>query len=219
MTARLKAAVLISGSGTNLQAIIDHVRIHDVPCDVQVAVSNDPAAYGLVRAARAGIATAVVDHRDFTDRAAFDRALVDTIEAHHAQALFLAGFMRILTDEFVERFRGRMLNVHPSLLPDLKGLNTHRRAIEAGHAHHGASVHYVTPALDSGPVILRGRLDVGEDPTPESLQQRVHRLEHRIYPLAVEWLSRGRLRLEGDTVYLDDRALPKTGEEIYDREL
>lgn len=216
MTARIRAAVLISGSGSNLQAIVDHVRAHDVPCDVQLVVSNNASAFGLTRAARAGIPTAVVDHRAHGDRRAFDDELARVIAHHGAEVLFLAGFMRILTDEFVERFNGRMLNVHPSLLPELKGLDTHRRAIEAGHARHGASVHYVTPALDAGPVILRGHLDVMPEDTPASLQQRVHRLEHRIYPQAVSWLAQGRLRLEGRTVYLDGRALPETGEEIYD---
>ena len=215
----IKAAVLISGGGTNLQAIMDYVRENSLPCNIQVVVSNNASAYGLTRAARAGIATEVVDHRRFTDRAAFDRKLIYTLETYDVEVLLLAGFMRILTDEFVEHFRGRMLNIHPSLLPDLKGLDTHRRAIEAGHEFHGASVHFVTPELDSGPVVLRGKLRVGANPTVDTLQQRVHDLEYRIYPQAVEWYAYGRLRLEQHTVYLDDRALPATGEEWFDETL
>lgn len=215
---RLKLAALISGNGSNLQAIIDHIRKRHVPCDIQLAVSNVPSAYGLVRAQRAGIRTAVLDHRDFGDRPAFDRRLLDTILAHGAEWILLAGFMRILTDEFVDRFHGRMLNIHPSLLPDLKGLDTHRRALEAGCEYHGATVHFVTSELDSGPVVVRGILPILEGDNPQTLQQRVHRLEHRIYPLAVEWVATGRLKLEGNTVYLDHRALPPEGVEYRDDE-
>lgn len=213
---RLRAAVLISGNGSNLQAIIDHIEKHATPCDIQVVVSNDPAAYGLKRAAEAGIETVVVDHREFASRQAFDKRLGEVIAARGCDIILLAGFMRILTDDFVERFEGRMVNIHPSLLPDLKGLDTHRRAIEEGREFHGASVHFVTSELDSGPVIVRGRLRVAAEDTPESLKKRVHELEHRIYPLALEWLAERRLRLEGDTVYLDDRALPPQGEECLD---
>ncbi|KAA3625769.1 MAG: phosphoribosylglycinamide formyltransferase [Proteobacteria bacterium] len=211
---RLKAGVLISGNGSNLQAIIDHIELHRVPCDVQVVVSNVPSAYGLTRARNAGIATKVLDHRDFETRSAYDRKLEETLSGHDVEALFLAGFMRILTDEFVQGYAGRMLNIHPSLLPLLKGLNTHRRAIDEGHACHGATVHFVTPALDSGPVVVRGKLRIGADDSPDTLQQRVHRLEHRIYPLAVEWLARRRLELRESTVFLDGQALPPEGEEI-----
>ncbi len=212
-------AVLISGSGSNLQAIIDHVAGQGLACDIRLVISNRPDAYGLERAAAAGIATRVVDHRDHADRAAFDSALRDAIEAERIECVVLAGFMRILTDEFCEHFRGRMINIHPSLLPDFKGLDTHRRAIDAGRAYHGATVHFVTPALDSGPLILRGRIRVLPDDTPHSLQQRVHRIEHRIYPQVVEWLCAGRLRLEGDTVKLDDAALPAEGAEIHDPDI
>lgn len=214
MKSPIKAAVLISGGGTNLQAIMDCVSEKALPCVIQLVVSNNPSAYGLARAALRGIDTAVVDHREFQNRTEFDRRLIATLEAHDVEVLFLAGFMRILTDDFVEHFRGRMLNIHPSLLPDLKGLDTHRRAIDAGHEFHGASVHFVTPELDSGPVILRGKLRVGANPTVETLQQRVHQIEYRIYPQVVEWYAHRRLRLEQHTVYLDDRALPATGEEL-----
>jgi phosphoribosylglycinamide formyltransferase-1 len=219
MTAPLKAAVLISGSGSNLQAIIDHIQSHAVPCDIQVVVSNNPAAYGLARAQRAGIATAIIDHEDFQDRKTYDQKLRHVLDEYQVQVVLLAGFMRILSDEFVEAYTGRMLNIHPSLLPSLKGLHTHRRAIEEGREFHGATVHFVIPALDSGPIVIRGRLRLGENPTVEELEQRVHELEYRIYPKAVEWLARGRLRLSGDTVYLDDKPLPPEGYEIYDAEL
>lgn len=219
MPGRLNTAVLISGGGTNLQAIIDHLAATDTPCNIARVISNNPDAYGLVRAERAGIVTGVVNHRDYPDRAGFDTALRDTLEAAGVEAVILAGFMRILTDAFVERFRGRMLNIHPSLLPALKGLDTHRRAIDEGHAEHGASVHFVTPALDDGPVILRGRLRVRPDDTAETLETRVHRLEHRIYPLAVEWMARGRLEFRDHCAWLDGRRLPPCGEEIHEESI
>ncbi|GJL82871.1 MAG: phosphoribosylglycinamide formyltransferase [marine bacterium B5-7] len=216
MNDRLKAAVLISGNGTNLDAIINHLSTHDVPCNIQVVVSNNPSAYGLLRATRAGIPTAVVNHRDYPDRYTFDQQLLKTLNKHQTHTVILAGFMRILTTDFVEHFKGRMLNIHPSLLPKLKGLDTHKRAIEEGHEFHGASVHFVTPELDSGAVIIRGRLRVNAQDTAESLAQRVHQLEYRIYPQAVEWLAKGRLRLDNNNVYLDDEVLPPEGVEVID---
>lgn len=216
---RLAAAVLISGNGSNLQAIIDHVGAARLPCDIRLVVSNQPSAFGLERARRAGIPAEVLDHRRFPGREAYDEALAAMLHGHGIEALFLAGFMRILTREFVERYEGRMLNIHPSLLPDLKGLDTHRRAIEEGREFHGASVHFVTPELDDGPVIIRGRLRIGPDDTPGSLEQRVHRLEHYIYPLAVEWMAAGRLRLDGRTVILDGAALPPEGYEVLEEDL
>lgn len=215
---RLAAAVLISGNGSNLQAIIDHVRAAHLPCDIRLVVSNEPAAFGLERARRAGIPAEVLDHRRFPGREAFDESLAAILDRHGVEVVFLAGFMRILTRPFVERYEGRMLNIHPSLLPDLKGLDTHHRAIEEGREFHGASVHFVTPELDDGPVVIRGRLEVRPDDTPESLEQRVHRLEHRIYPLAVEWMATGRLRLDGRTVVLDDATLSPEGYEVLEED-
>ncbi len=219
MADRLRLAVLISGSGSNLQAIVDRVAVGDLDCEIALVISNRADAYGLQRAAAAGIATRVIDHRSHNGRESFDAALREAIESAQIDRIVLAGFMRILTDGFCEHFRGRMINIHPSLLPEFKGLDTHRRAIEAGREYHGATVHFVTPTLDSGPLILRGRIRVLADDTPETLQQRVHRIEHRIYPQVVEWLCGDRLRLVGETVELDGEALPAGGAEIYDPEI
>ncbi len=216
MQYNLSAAVLISGSGTNLQAIMDYVRDHAVPCDIRVVISNETSAYGLTRARAAGIPTEIVDHREFPDRQSFDRALQQAIDFHKADAVFLAGFMRILTHELVRQFEGRMLNIHPSLLPELKGMDTHRRALEAGFEYHGATVHFVTPELDDGPSIVQGKLKIHKNESPEQLQQRVHRLEYRIYPLAVEWMATNRLQFIDGAVWLDGNPLPENGAEILD---
>lgn len=210
---RLRAAVLLSGNGSNMQAIVDYVRGNDVPCDVRLVVSNTPSARGLARARQAGIETRVVDHRAHATRDAFDRALERTLNECRAELIVLAGFMRILSEWFVERHAARMINVHPSLLPRHKGLDTHRRVIEAGEARHGATVHFVTAELDGGPSIVRGLLRVRRDDTPESLQRRVRAIEHRIYPLAVEWFANRRLSTDCSSVWLDDRRLPETGVE------
>ncbi len=205
----LPIAVLISGNGSNLQAIIDAIARGEVPAVITLVVSNNADAYGLERARRAGLPVRVLDHRDWPDRESYDRALMEAIDASGARLVVLAGFMRILSDPFVEHYRGRLLNIHPSLLPRYKGLDTHARVLAAGEREHGASVHFVTPALDDGPVIVQAPVPVRPGDTPETLAQRVHQVEHVIYPLAVKWFAEGRLGMdpEGNKVLWDGRPL------------
>ena len=206
--------VLISGSGSNLQALIDSLAAGDVPARIGAVISNRADAYGLVRAANAGIPTRVLDHKAFPSREAFDAALRDAIDAFAPDLVVLAGFMRILTPELVRHYHGRMFNIHPSLLPKYKGLDTHQRVLAAGDAEHGCSVHFVTEELDGGALVLQASTAVLPDDTPESLAQRIHGLEHQIYPLAVRWFAEGRLRLEGDGAMLDGEPLLPTGKLI-----
>lgn len=193
----LPVVVLISGSGSNLQALIDQQRA-GLPIRIAAVVSNEPQAYGLVRARAAGIPTRVLSHRGFSTRAAYDRALSRLIDEFAPRLVLLAGFMRILTPRFVAHYHGRLLNIHPSLLPEFRGLHTHRRALEAGVRLHGASVHFVTDELDGGPVVLQARVPVLPGDEPETLASRVLCKEHIIYPLAVRWLAEGRLVLGED---------------------
>lgn len=204
---RPRAAILISGSGTNLQAFIDAVRGGTLPLDIAVVISNRPDAYGLTRARNAGIDTECISHTDFPTREAFDAVLADTIDAYEPDIVILAGFMRILTPAFVRRYLGRLLNIHPSLLPLYPGLDTHRRALEARDAWHGSTVHFVTEELDGGPRIIQGRVPVMPDDSPEALARRVLEVEHRIYPLAAGWLASGRLELVNGRVMLDGKEL------------
>ena len=197
--------VLISGSGTNLQVIIDQCENGTIPAQVCGVLSDEPQAKGLQRAKNARIQTTVVDHRCFDDRQAFDHRLGEEIDCYRPDLVVLAGFMRILDAELVERYYGRMLNIHPSLLPNYPGLNTHARAIAGRATEHGASVHFVTPELDAGPIVIQGRVPVLPSDTPESLAQRVHQEEYRIYPKAITWFAQGRLSIEADRVLLDER--------------
>jgi phosphoribosylglycinamide formyltransferase-1 len=203
---RLPVVVLISGGGTNLQALIDAAQ-RDLPIALRAVVSNRAEAFGLERARRAGVPTETLDHRAFSDRAAFDRALMVLIDRYAPGLVVLAGFMRVLTPAFVAHYRGRLLNIHPSLLPRFPGLHTHRRALEAGATEHGASVHFVTQELDGGPVIVQARVTVRPGDTERTLAARVLAREHLIYPLAVRWFAEDRLRLEGNRVRLDGRLL------------
>jgi len=186
---RLPIVVLISGSGSNLQAIIDA----DLPIEIRAVISNRADAYGLTRAEAAGIATAVLDHKNFPDRESYDAALQALIDSYTPKLLVLAGFMRILSDGFVRHYEGRMMNIHPSLLPKYRGLDTHARAIEAGDKEAGCSVHFVTPELDAGPVIVQARVPIFENDTPETLAARVLEQEHRIYPEAIRRFAEGKL--------------------------
>ncbi len=203
--------VLISGSGSNLQALIDSIASEGGPARIAAVISNRADAYGLVRAQNAGIPTRVLDHKQFDGREAFDAALVKAIDGFDPQLVVLAGFMRILTGAFVRHYEGRLLNIHPSLLPKYKGLHTHQRALEAGDTEHGCSVHFVTEELDGGPLVVQAVVPVESGDTPESLAQRVHAQEHRIYPLAMRWFAEGRLRLGATGARLDGEELPATG--------
>jgi phosphoribosylglycinamide formyltransferase-1 len=207
--------VLISGSGSNLQALIDSLG-EDNPARICAVISNRTDAYGLTRAQNAGIATAVLDHKAFEGREAFDAALIEAIDAHQPDLVVLAGFMRILTPGFVQHYAGRLFNIHPSLLPKYKGMHTHQRALEAGDAEHGCSVHFVTEELDGGPLIVQAVVPVQPGDSAETLASRVQIGEHRIYPLAVRWFAEGRLRLTSRGVELDGTPLPASGQQIRD---
>ena len=214
MSAQCNVVVLISGSGSNLQALIDSIAHDGNPARIAAVISNRADAYGLERAKQAGIATAVLDHKQFDGREAFDAALVEAIDAFAPQLVVLAGFMRILTPGFVRHYTGRLLNIHPSLLPKYKGLHTHQRALEAGDSEHGCSVHFVSEELDGGPLVVQAVVPVQSDDSPSSLAQRVHEQEHVIYPLAVRWFAEGRLQLAAQGAMLDEQLLPSTGQLI-----
>ena len=211
MPTRCDVVVLISGSGSNLQALIDAGQNPASPARIRAVIANRADAYGLQRAENAGIATRVLDHKTFADREAFDAALMATIDAFSPRLVVLAGFMRILSPAFVRHYQGRLLNIHPSLLPRHKGLHTHQRALEAGETEHGCSVHFVTEELDGGPLVVQAVVPVLPDDNADSLARRVQIEEHRIYPLAVDWFATGRLRLEPQGAVLDGDTLPITG--------
>lgn len=203
-----RIVVLISGSGSNLQAILDAGAENRLGGGQVVAViSNKAEARGLQRAAAAGIAAHTLSHRDFADRPQFDQALAALIDQHQPDLIVLAGFMRILTEAFVRRYAGRLLNIHPSLLPAYPGLHTHQRAIDAGDREHGATVHFVTPELDGGPGVLQGPVPVQPTDDPQRLAARVLVQEHRIYPTAVRWFCQGRLQLSDQGPLLDNQRL------------
>jgi phosphoribosylglycinamide formyltransferase 1 len=188
-----RVAVLISGRGSNMMALIEAAKAKDYPAQIVLVLSNLPDAAGLARAREANIATVVIDHRPFgEDREAFERALDDELRRHRAELVCLAGFMRLLTPWFIGRWRGRLLNIHPALLPQFKGLHTHRRALEAGVEQHGATVHFVVKETDSGPVIAQQSVPVRQGDTEETLAARVLQVEHRLYPEALRMVAEGR---------------------------
>ncbi len=205
----LNIVVLISGSGSNLQAIIDAIAAGKLHANITAVISNRPDVKGLERARAAGIPAETLDHTGFDSREAFDQALMQLIDQYQPGLVVLAGFMRILTDEFVAHYYGRMLNIHPSLLPEFRGLNTHQRALEAGVLRHGVSVHYVSNELDGGPLVIQAVIDVNEGDTASSLQQKVHRQEHIIYPMVIEWVAQQRLQMIDHQVYFDNKTLDK----------
>ncbi|AMB85887.1 phosphoribosylglycinamide formyltransferase [Pseudomonas agarici] len=214
ITSTCNVVVLLSGSGSNLQALIDDIQIRGNPARIAAVISNRIDAYGLQRAKNAGIDTRSLDHKAFEGREAFDGALIELIDAFNPQLVVLAGFMRILSADFVRHYRGRLLNIHPSLLPKYKGLHTHQRALEAGDSEHGCSVHFVTEELDGGPLVVQAVVTVESDDSAQSLAQRVHTQEHRIYPLAVRWFAEGRLSFSGQGVLLDGQLLTASGHSI-----
>lgn len=207
MTGNLSAAVFVSGSGTNLQAFIDEVQAGRLALDLSVVISNNPHAGALDRARKAGIPDECVCNSDYAERGKFDEALASTVDRYRPDLLILAGFMRILTATFVRRYEGRVLNIHPSLLPRFPGLNTHQRAIDAGDRIHGSTVHFVTEQLDAGPSIMQGRVPVLEGDNARSLAQRVLKIEHRIYPATAALFASGRLACKDGAAWLDGNRL------------
>lgn len=199
--------VLASGSGTNLQALIDASRERDFPGQIVAVGCNRPQAFALERAAQANIDTFVVNHKDYSSREEFDGALMAEIRRHNPDLVLLAGFMRILTTDFVRALRGTMLNIHPSLLPKYTGLNTHQRALDAGDKVHGVSIHFVTEELDGGPVIAQAEVTIDPDDTAESLAEKVQAKEHLLYPIVVRWFCEGRIQLGTDYVLFDGELL------------
>lgn len=211
MADRCRLAILISGSGSNLQAFIDHIETGALDADIAAVVSNKADALGLQRAAAAGIATAAVDHRRFASREEFDAELLARVQSTAPDLVILAGFMRILTPVFLRPFSGRLLNIHPSLLPKYPGLDTHQRALDAGDADAGATVHFVTEELDGGPPIIQAPVPVLAGDSAAQLAARVLQVEHRIYPLAAQWFAQGRLQLQDNRALLDGEPLPPGG--------
>ncbi|WP_011588855.1 MULTISPECIES: phosphoribosylglycinamide formyltransferase [Alcanivorax] len=209
MTHRL--AVLISGSGTNLQAIMDAREHGSLDVEIAVVFSNRANAAGLERASQAGIPTATLDHRDYPSREEFDQAMIDLLTPYAPDTVVLAGFMRILSSVFVRHYAGRLINIHPSLLPKYRGLNTHARALEAGDSEHGCSIHFVTEELDGGPLIAQAPISVQTNDTVDSLSKRVQQREHRLYPQVLQWRAQNRLELTYNGVLLDGKPLPTQG--------
>lgn len=211
MPATCDVVVLLSGTGSNLQALIDSTRTGDSPVRIAAVISNRSDAFGLQRARDAGIDTRSLDHKAFDGREAFDSALIELIDAFAPKLVVLAGFMRILSADFVRHYEGRLLNIHPSLLPKYKGMHTHQRALDAGDSEHGCSVHFVTEELDGGPLVVQAVVPVESGDSAQTLAQRVHTQEHRIYPLAVRWFAEGRLILGDQGALLDGQLLAASG--------
>jgi phosphoribosylglycinamide formyltransferase-1 len=201
----MKGVVLISGSGSNLQSIINNAN--DIDLTISCVISNNADAYGLERAKRAGVPHHTIEHTEFTSREEFDKALSKKIDQYNPDIVILAGFMRILTSEFAQKYCGKMLNIHPSLLPKFQGLNTHQRVIEAGESEHGVSIHFVTAELDSGPVIAQSSVPVLENDDAKSLAARVLVEEHKLYPKVIHWFTQGRLKLDNGNAVLDGKIL------------
>ncbi len=208
---RTPVVILLSGRGSNLQAIIDQTTAGRLAIDIRAVISNRAEAEGLTLARAVGIPTQVIDPRDYADGDRFDAALMQAIDTHAPRLVILAGFMRILGADFIQHYVMRLINIHPSLLPAFKGLKTHARAMEAKVKQHGASVHFVTPDVDGGPIIIQSALTVHPGDTVESLAQRVLLEEHRIYPLAIQWFIAGRLSLDNGNVLLDGQRRPEQG--------
>ena len=209
-----RVVVLISGNGSNLQALLDGANSGSSGYQLVATLSNKADVFGLERAKRAGIDRAVIDHRQYPSREAFDQVLADTIQGYNPDLVILAGFMRILSAGFVQRFRGKLINIHPSLLPKYPGLNTHQRALDAGDTEAGCSVHYVTEELDGGPTIVQARVPIEADDDAATLAARVLVAEHSIYPLAANWFSQGRTTLDDSGALLDGVLLPPQGHQL-----
>jgi phosphoribosylglycinamide formyltransferase 1 len=206
----LSIAVLISGNGSNLQAIIDAIR-HGLCAKISVVISNQENAYGLERASLAGIPTKILARRDFPDRNSYDIALAQCLDEYAPDLIVLAGFMHILSASFVAHFHNQILNIHPSLLPKYPGLNTHEKALAAGDTWHGVTVHVVTTEVDEGPIIAQASMMVAPNDDPASLKNKVHTLEHKLYPYVLSLFANGRITIENNHVLLDGEVLPSTG--------
>ncbi|HHQ6625309.1 phosphoribosylglycinamide formyltransferase [Serratia sp. JSRIV002] len=206
-----KIVVLVSGQGSNLQALIDACQQGRIAATIVAVLSNNAQAYGLQRAEEAGIAAQALDAKSFADREAFDAALAQAIDQYQPDLVVLAGYMRILSNAFVQRYAGRMLNIHPSLLPKYPGLHTHRQAIDNGDAEHGTSIHFVTEQLDGGPVILQAKVPIFPGDEEDEVIERVQTQEHTIYPLVVSWFIEGRLAMRDNAAWLDGERLPAQG--------
>lgn len=202
---KAKLVVLISGSGSNLQAFIDRIAAQQLNAEICAVISNNSDAYGLERAKAAEIEGICIDHKQFASRADFDQALAKSIKAYSPDWIILAGFMRILTADFVNQFSDKLINIHPSLLPKYPGTNTHQRALDAGDEEHGVSIHFVVPEVDAGPIILQGSIKINGDDSADSLQQRIHKIEHQLYPQAIEWLISNKAVLHGNQVLIDGK--------------
>ncbi|MCP4876329.1 MAG: phosphoribosylglycinamide formyltransferase [Gammaproteobacteria bacterium] len=207
MSDPLSLAILVSGSGSNLQAIIDAVESGALNADIKVVVSNNHQAYGLVRATRHGIPTWVVNNRDYATREQYDSVLQHYLESVNPDYIVLAGFMRILSPAFINAFKHRIINIHPSLLPDYKGLNTHQRVLDNGEKQHGVSIHLVTSELDAGPIIMQASYPVLPGNSVEELQRTGHQLEHQMYPQVLCWLSDNKLTIDGGQVFYEQSLL------------
>ena len=205
----MKIAVLVSGTGSNLQALIDAQLSGQLSGQIVGVLSNKADAYALQRATQQQIATTVISHKNYPNRAGFDEAMHQQLLAWQVDVVILAGFMRILTADFVSKWQGKMLNIHPSLLPLYKGINTHQRVLDDKAREHGVSVHFVTPELDGGPVIMQAKVPVLPSDTAQNLAQRVQEQEHHIYPRVAKWFVEGRLKLDGNQVMLDGNALQR----------
>lgn len=210
-TAPLGIVILISGRGSNMKAILDAANNHRIAVDIRAVISNEPKAAGLETAHQAGIDTQALDHSLFDNRDTFDAALIGLIDRHQPGLVVLAGFMRLLGKTFVQHYAGRLMNIHPALLPAFPGLNTHERALAAGVARHGATVHWVTDDVDAGPIIIQAAVDVKTGESAPDLAARVLTLEHRIYSKAVGWFADGRLSIESGNVLLDGKQQPQQG--------
>ena len=207
MTEPAKLVVIISGNGSNLQSIIDAIECGQINAQISAVLSNNPGAFGLNRAKKYGIAQQIVDHRDFDDREAFDQSLLETVNRYRPDFIVLAGFMRILGSAFVQAYEGKILNIHPSILPDYKGLNTHQRVIDNAETEHGVSIHLVTKGLDDGPVLLRGRYPIEARDTVEDLQRKGHAMEHQMYPRLIQWLCDEELEIRPDEITFRQKLL------------
>ncbi|HET7680988.1 MAG TPA: phosphoribosylglycinamide formyltransferase [Xanthobacteraceae bacterium] len=207
--ARKRVAVLISGRGSNMAALVEAAKDSNYPAEIVLVVSNRPHAEGIAYARRAGIATTIIDHADYgKNRKAFEQALQAVLEGSGIEIVCLAGFMRLLTPWFIERWEGRLLNIHPALLPKFKGLHTHEQALAAGASSHGATVHFVTAEMDAGPTICQAAVPVLEGDTAQTLAERVLAVEHKIYPLALKWLAEGKLRVVEGKCIIDNAPVP-----------